>query len=474
MIPGLKILAMSDGYAPHPRRLLIVSLIALVGLCLAGYLTWEFHAARASQALEAGCDLNATFSCSDVARTSYAEVLPGLPVATLAGMFFAAVLGTAALARRPALARAGARALQLQGLLGLATSLLYLYFMHFRIGKYCLFCLGVDATNLALFVTVAGLCPGWRGRDGFAPWLRIIASGLFVSAAAWGGLSLLKKPAERAALAARPAPVNCERNPLTGECLAPAASAPAPGAASPASGPAPLIPPGLLPASLPEAVRAEAEKNLVAALTGPVVAVADGPEFPSEGPADARVTVVEFADFQCPHCARAFALVKRLRALHGDAVRVVYRQFPLSKKCNPLLKDWGKSAPAGGKADFHEYACEEARLALCAQAQGRYLDAAGALFAGIEKVEKAGAPAELLGPLGFDGGKLFACAKSPEIAARVARDAQEGTRLGLHGTPAFYVNGRPLTELPPELLDFVVGRALAQPASPSSPPAPGS
>ncbi len=447
---------MSDGYASHPRRLLIVSLLALVGLGLAGYLTWEFHAARASLALESGCDLSAKISCSDVARTSYAEVLPGLPVAAMAGMFFASVLAVAALARRPALARPGARALQLLGLLGLATSLGYLYVMHFKIGKYCLFCLGVDATNLALFAAVAGLKPGWRGGDGIAAWLRIVISGLLVSAAAWSGLSLLKQPAERAA---RPTPVSCERNPLTGECLA----APAP--ASPAS----LIPPGLLPASLPAEVRAEAEKNLVGALTGPVVAVADGPEFPSEGPAGARVTVVEFADFQCPHCARAFGLVKRLRALRGDRVRVVYRQFPLSKQCNPLLKDWGASAPAGGKSDFHEYACEEARLALCAQAQGRYLEAADALYAGIDKVEKAGAPAELLGPLGLDGGKLFACAKTPAIAARVARDAEEGTRLGLHGTPVFFVNGRMLAGVPPELLDFVVGRALEQPASPPPP-----
>ena len=76
------------------------------------------------------------------------------------------------------------------------------------------------------------------------------------------------------------------------------------------------------------------------------------------------MTVVEFADFQCPHCARAFAILKRIRGMHGDAVRVVYRQFPLSKQCNPTLKDWKPKLP-GGPSDFHEYACEEARLALC-------------------------------------------------------------------------------------------------------------
>ncbi len=142
---------------------------------------------------------------------------------------------------------------------------------------------------------------------------------------------------------------------------------------------------------------------------------------PAQGPADAKVTMVEFVDFECPFCGRyARDTLPQLRREYGDRIRYVSRQFPL---------------------DIHQHAAPAARSAVCADEQGRYWDLHDMLFAHQEALTKrdlAGYAREL----GLDMGRYATCLRAPATQAHVERDLADGRRYGVTGTPAFFINGR--------------------------------
>ncbi len=142
---------------------------------------------------------------------------------------------------------------------------------------------------------------------------------------------------------------------------------------------------------------------------------------PAQGPEDAKVTMVEFVDFECPFCGRyARDTLPQLRRDYGDRIRYVSRQFPL---------------------DIHPDAAGAARAAVCADEQGRYWQLHDLLFAhqdALGKRELAGYAREA----GLDMGRYSTCLRSPATRARVERDVEDGRRYGVTGTPAFFSNGR--------------------------------
>jgi protein-disulfide isomerase len=141
------------------------------------------------------------------------------------------------------------------------------------------------------------------------------------------------------------------------------------------------------------------------------------------GPKDAKVTIVEFADFQCPFCARMVPTLNEIVKKYEGKVRWVYRDFPLR--------------------EIHPEALPSAVAANCAGAQGKYFEMHHALF---ENYQRLGAPLykELAGKIGIDSSKFEACLKDPKMENEVLKDAQEGQNLGINGTPAYFVNGRKL------------------------------
>jgi len=143
---------------------------------------------------------------------------------------------------------------------------------------------------------------------------------------------------------------------------------------------------------------------------------------PSRGPDGAPVTIVEFSDFQCPYCARAEPTVKDLMALekYKGKIKLVYRDLPLPM--HPL-------APKAGEA------------AHCAGDQGKYWEMHDKLFAASPKLEVTDLKAYAR-ELQLDGGRFDKCLESGEKAKVVAEHAKAGDELGVHGTPAFFVNGR--------------------------------
>jgi protein-disulfide isomerase len=166
-----------------------------------------------------------------------------------------------------------------------------------------------------------------------------------------------------------------------------------------------------------------------------------GPEDHSRGPLDAKLTVVEYGDYQCPYCGQAYPIVERLLSTFADDMRLVFRNFPL--------------------ADMHPHAEAAAETAEAVALQGKFWEIHDALYenqrdlsdASIRRyVEGVGADADEVAKAIADGGPR----------TRVEADFEGAIRSGANGTPTFFVNGvrydgswmyEPFAEYLSELLD---------------------
>ncbi len=137
------------------------------------------------------------------------------------------------------------------------------------------------------------------------------------------------------------------------------------------------------------------------------------------GSEKAPITLVEFADFECGFCARAQETVKAVRAKYGDKIRFVFKDFPL---------------------EFHANARPAAVAARCAGKQGKYWEMHDKLFASFQNLND-GTYRQLAGELGLDAAAFGTCLANPAMAAEVAADEAAGRKVGVTGTPAFFING---------------------------------
>lgn len=154
----------------------------------------------------------------------------------------------------------------------------------------------------------------------------------------------------------------------------------------------------------------------------PKLDVTDGGNY-FMGPKDAKVTIVEFADYQCPFCARMVPTLAEIVKEYAGKVRWVYRDFPLR--------------------EIHPEALPAAVAANCAGAQGKYFDMHHELFENLQRLGPS-LYRELAGKIGLEMSQFETCLKDPKMENEVLKDAQEGQDLGVNGTPAYFVNGRKL------------------------------
>lgn len=149
---------------------------------------------------------------------------------------------------------------------------------------------------------------------------------------------------------------------------------------------------------------------------------------PYRGSAEAPVTIVEFSDFKCPFCSRAQPTLKQLLERYRGKVKLVYRDYPLEA--------------------IHPEARRAAEAARCAQDQEKFWQYHDLLFShfpqvGLEDLRQYAKQA------GLDAVKFEECLVGGAHRATVQRDIDEGKRLGVAGTPAFFINGRPLSGAQP-------------------------
>ncbi len=150
----------------------------------------------------------------------------------------------------------------------------------------------------------------------------------------------------------------------------------------------------------------------------------------ARGPADAPVTIIEYSDFQCPACEAYYPLIERLIAEASTTVRYVYRHYPLY----PMP---------------HKNAMIAAQATEAADLQGKFWDMYRLVFENQKSWENASNAAALFEEYAQRIGLNVATYKndvnSDRVKARVQKDRDEGTALGIRGTPTFFINGKVIT-----------------------------
>lgn len=166
------------------------------------------------------------------------------------------------------------------------------------------------------------------------------------------------------------------------------------------------------------------DKAEVSILLQPQVVQVDYDPARVKGDADAPVTIVEFADFQCPFCSRVQPVLKDVLAKYKGKVKLAYRDFPLSQ--------------------IHEHAEMAAEASRCALAQGKYWEMHDAMFVDQSKLEEAALVKTAAG-LGMDQNSFKSCLTSTKYKDVVQQDFQAGSQAGVNATPTFFINGELLS-----------------------------
>jgi protein-disulfide isomerase len=170
----------------------------------------------------------------------------------------------------------------------------------------------------------------------------------------------------------------------------------------------------------PAAAAAQARPTVTQKVTVP-------PDSPFVGPRNAKVTIVEWSDFQCPFCSRALNTVKELEQKYPNDVKIVFRNLPLPMHNNAQLA---------------------AEAAMAANEQGKFWPMHDKLFSNQQALDRASLE-RYAQELGLDMGKFNSALDTGKFKARVQQDASAAAAVGVSGTPTFFVNGKMLVGAQP-------------------------
>src|SRR5437660_600940 len=180
------------------------------------------------------------------------------------------------------------------------------------------------------------------------------------------------------------------------------------------------------------------------ALRPPVIEVATAGRPERGGGAKAPITIIEFSDYQCPFCKRAEDSVNKVMQTYGDKIRLVYRNYQLP---------------------MHPMARPAAEAASCANAQGKFWEYHAKLFDNQASLSDDKFK-QLAKDVGLDGAKFDECIAKKPYADKIDQDTADGNKVGVSGTPAFFINGRMLSGAQPfEKFKEVIDAELAAKAS---------
>ncbi len=322
------------------------------------------------------CNINETFNCDLVNTSTYAEVW-GIPIAAVGSAFYLAmaVLGTTAITdpeRYP-------NAPVLVTLMNIPAVLygVFLAWASSQLGAWCLFCISTYGFSIILLVSgVLGL------REG-GPFSERLGSTLAgskdrsMATFVLGGFGLFAL---------------------------------------------------IMVLFSGNGVEQAAEADITELYSQPHGTITLSGNEPIYGKLDAPITILEWADFECPHCGIVAPQLKQVAQKYKDDVQVIFRHYPLDQACNQNV------------GQLHQNACHAARAAVCAQEQGRFWELSAEMF---ENQSYLGVSDILFiaGGLSIDKAALSACMESELAYARVARDLADGETAGVHGTPSLFLKG---------------------------------
>jgi protein-disulfide isomerase len=162
-------------------------------------------------------------------------------------------------------------------------------------------------------------------------------------------------------------------------------------------------------------------------LTPPIVEVS-AEDAPFKGPANAPITIVEFSDFQCTYCQRVVNVLEQILERYPHKVKIAFRDFPI--------------------VNIHPQAERAAEAAHCAGEQGKFWEYHDLLFEKQDTIPVTNF-AEHAKTLGLEVTVFQSCIDERKYQQKVERNYAAGVKAGVFGTPAFFINGRPLSGAQP-------------------------
>ena len=384
---------------PKKRWVLALMIVSLAGMVLAGILTYEHYVPMDLP----GCSANGTFDCAKVNGSAFSEIR-GISVAVLGFVTYLLVAGLCItrLRKGPEKAAGSMAYAFVLAVISAVLSAFLFYVSKFVLGSFCLYCIGLYVVNASMLIAAWGALggPGRLGGairqdlDGLGK-QKPIAYGLF-------GLIVLL------AIIAVAKPGKFFNGP--GEV--------GNGIKIPQLG-------------LDEKARKEI-------LEAPYMNPGPGGGF-AKGAATPVLTIIEFADFECPACRSTSWELAELVKKHPEEVRVVFRHYPLDTTCNTSMT-----------RQVHPFACSTALAVEAAGEQGKFWNFHDAVYAKKDNLFGADGRPDLSDKalearaksLGLDLAEWEAAKKSPAIQQKVVDDIIDGGGFGVQSTPTLFVNGR--------------------------------
>jgi len=382
----------------------LYTVLAAAGIYVSELLIKVHLETRYAKAADSGLCAGDGFSCADAANSEYAELF-GLPIAALGMAFYVAVLVMAGVARfKASMTERLADVFLLGGLLSVGYSIFLGVVSVTDIGKACPLCLSLYGINLGLFL-VAG----------------------FTHPAKWGGLKSMFGGLASSAFGATVAVLVV----------------------------ATIAVQGMYAHRAEGAVKAAERMKQVADLRKPAKLDVDPGDAPGKGPADAPLVVVEFSDMQCPHCKRlAESLDATAKAMNGK-LRYHFKHFPMDPKCNRIVQGSG-----------HPHACDAAVAVVCADRMGKAWPMHDLIFQNQRSMGRdifVGYAQQI----GVDVEAFSACIDDDAAMDVVKADIEQGIKLGVPGTPVWFVNGwRNVGARDPAALQAIFEQRLAADRAP--------
>lgn len=366
--------------------------VALIGLVISIYSVTHHIELRANGHTEAFCNISSTVNCDAVAQSKYAEIF-GIPVGVFGAGYFLAMMflaGTTALGHKSRRENEGAWFI-LAGL-GVVSSLVLGAISLGIIKAVCIVCLATYAMTIIQAIIAFLLS---RDGDHRTFETKAVGNGLTSAAVAVAIAVVVFNFARPSAELPKEMQDIPGKNDMNANSLT------------------------LLP-----------KVNEITINRTPYSGAGEDYRVGND---DAKVVVVEFADYQCPACGAARQVFEDLHKQLGDRVLFVFKNFPLSNKCNGAMQ-----------SDMHPHSCDIARLARCAGQYGKFWEYHKLAFdeqnrASLDAAKEWGRK------VGMTDVQMQTCLASPDILAKLRDDGDLGNRIGVDGTPAVYLNGRKYT-----------------------------